>query len=92
MQNISQDVVRNMRIPVPPLDEQHAIVEHIAGETAKLDVVRAATERTIALLAERRSALIAAAVTGCPRLTGCPMGWKLAFRIVTLPCELREIT
>lgn len=36
----------------------------IARETAKLDAVRAATERTVALLKERRSALIAAAVTG----------------------------
>ena len=49
---------------VPPLDEQHAIVAHIAAETAKLDALQAATERTIALLKERRTALIAAAVTG----------------------------
>ena len=45
-------------------DEQRAIVAHIAAETAKLDALRAATERTIALLKERRAALIAAAVTG----------------------------
>ncbi len=51
-------------LPVPPQEEQHAIVDHITRETAKLDAVRAATERTIALLKERRSALIAAAVTG----------------------------
>jgi type I restriction enzyme S subunit len=51
-------------IAIPPHEEQRAIVEHIARETAKLDAVRAATERTIALLKERRSALIAAAVTG----------------------------
>ena len=50
--------------PAPPLCEQAAIAEHIARETAKLDAVRAATERTVALLKERRSALIAAAVTG----------------------------
>jgi type I restriction enzyme, S subunit len=56
--------VAGLRIPVPPPDEQRAIVEHIARVTAKLDAVRAATERTIALLKERRSALIAAAVTG----------------------------
>ncbi len=53
-----------VHLPVPPQQEQRAIVEHIARETAKLDAVRAATERTIALLKERRSALIAAAVTG----------------------------
>jgi type I restriction enzyme S subunit len=51
-------------LPLPPQFEQRAIVEHIARETAKLDALRAATERTIALLKERRSALIAAAVTG----------------------------
>lgn len=51
-------------LPVPPLEEQRAVVTHIARETAKLDAVRAATERTIALLRERRAALIAAAVTG----------------------------
>ncbi len=56
--------VAGLRIPVPPPDEQRTIVDHIARETAKLDAVRAATERTIALLKERRSALIAAAVTG----------------------------
>ena len=49
---------------VPPIDEQRAIVAHIAAETAKLDALRSATERTIALLKERRAALIAAAVTG----------------------------
>lgn len=53
-----------MYLPVPPEQEQRAVVERIARETAKLDAVRAATERTIALLKERRSALIAAAVTG----------------------------
>jgi type I restriction enzyme S subunit len=69
MQNISQDVVQNLWLPVPPQEEQRAIVEHIAHETAKLDAVRAATERTIALLKERRSALITAAVTGQLDLT-----------------------
>ncbi len=54
----------NVEVFLPTLDEQRDIVEHIARETAKLDAVRAATERTIALLKERRSALIAAAVTG----------------------------
>ncbi len=51
-------------LPVPPRDEQCAIVAHIATETAKLDALRTAAERTIALLKERRSALISAAVTG----------------------------
>lgn len=51
-------------LPVPPITEQRAIVAHIAKETAKLDALRSATERTILLLKERRAALIASAVTG----------------------------
>jgi type I restriction enzyme S subunit len=51
-------------LPVPSRAEQAEIVAHIVRETAKLDAVCAATERTIALLKERRSALIAASVTG----------------------------
>jgi len=51
-------------LPVPPMNEQHAIIEHVARETASLDAVRVAIESTIALLKERRAALIAAAVTG----------------------------
>jgi type I restriction enzyme S subunit len=66
---ITGSMVTELRGPHPPLDEQRAIVDHIARETAKLDAVRAATERTIALLKERRSALIAAAVTGQLDLT-----------------------
>lgn len=54
----------NIAVMLPPLDEQQAIVAHITHEAAKIDAVRAATERTIALLKERRAALIAAAVTG----------------------------
>jgi type I restriction enzyme S subunit len=64
MVKISQEHIKNWWIPVPPLTEQAAIVTHVLTETAKLDALRAATERTISLLKERRAALIAAAVTG----------------------------
>ena len=50
--------------PVPPLEEQREIVRHIASEATKIDRLRDATEDSITLLKERRSALIAAAVTG----------------------------
>lgn len=40
--------------PVAPLDEQEAIVAHIGKETGRLAALRMATERTIALLKERR--------------------------------------
>lgn len=61
---LETEALQRLEVPAPSLDEQRAVVAHIARETAKLDAVRAATERTIVLLKERRSALIAAAVTG----------------------------
>ena len=51
-------------LPVPPIEEQRTIVAHVGKETAKLDALHSATERTILLLKERRAALITAAVTG----------------------------
>jgi type I restriction enzyme S subunit len=50
--------------PLPRREEQREIVAYIAAETTKLDTLHAATQRTIALLRERRAALIGAAVTG----------------------------
>ncbi|MFT5328932.1 MAG: type I restriction enzyme S subunit [Parasphingorhabdus sp.] len=50
--------------PVPPIDEQEQIVARIAEERVKIDKLANATERSIGLLKERRSALIAAAVAG----------------------------
>ena len=52
------------RITLPPLVEQFAIVDFIGRETAKLDTLTTEANRAIALLQERRSALISAAVTG----------------------------
>jgi type I restriction enzyme S subunit len=62
--SISATNIKELPIPVPPPDEQHAIVAHIATESARLDALRGAIVRSIALLKERRAALIAAAVTG----------------------------
>ncbi|QTB49354.1 restriction endonuclease subunit S [Burkholderia pseudomallei] len=52
------------KFPIPPVPEQSKIVEFLDAETTKLDNIEAETSRAIALLKERRSALIAAAVTG----------------------------
>ena len=48
----------------PPIDEQSAISAYLKVETRKFDVLSAAAERAVALLKERRAALITAAVTG----------------------------
>ena len=64
MVKISQEHIKNWWIPVPTIAEQRSIRTALAGKTRRIDQTRAATERTIALLKERRAALIAAAVTG----------------------------
>jgi type I restriction enzyme, S subunit len=51
-------------IPVPPLDEQHSISEHLEQELATQDSVIARTEREIALMQEYRTRLTADIVTG----------------------------
>lgn len=53
-----------IRLPRPPVAEQAAITAFLDSETARLDTLRAESERAITLLKERRAALIAAAVTG----------------------------
>ena len=51
-------------MPLPPLAEQQAIAAHLDRETARIDALTAEAERAIALLQERRAALISEAVTG----------------------------
>ena len=51
-------------LPVPPLSEQQRIVTFLNNECEKLENLKAATQRTVDLLKERRAALISAAVTG----------------------------
>ena len=61
---LETEILGRFEIALPPAAEQRAITGYIGHSTSRLDALRAATERTIALLKERRSALIAAAVTG----------------------------
>jgi type I restriction enzyme, S subunit len=61
---ISRSMLGEMRVPLPPCNEQEDIVTHIKSETSAADQLMADAERAITLLQERRSALISAAVTG----------------------------
>ena len=56
--------VRTLTTPVPPLDEQQTIVQHIQQKCLGVDQATAKTRHAIALLKESRTALISAAVTG----------------------------
>jgi len=53
-----------LRIPLPPIAEQHQIVADIRASNATVDAAVDAIDRQAVLLAERRQALITAAVTG----------------------------
>ncbi len=56
--------IASVIIPVPPLVEQHAIMQFLAAESTKFDTLTVEAQRAIDLLQERRTALISAAVTG----------------------------
>jgi type I restriction enzyme S subunit len=55
---------KDIKVVLPPLEEQNTILGFIEAETKKLDTLTTEAERAIALLKERRAALISAAVTG----------------------------
>jgi type I restriction enzyme S subunit len=61
---LEPDRFTTLELFLPPVDEQEALVENVIVETARIDAVISATERTVALLKERHAALIAAVVTG----------------------------
>lgn len=63
-QTIYMPDVAKLMMTLPPLHEQATIIAFLDRATAKLDALRDGAERAIGLLKERRSALIAAAVTG----------------------------
>lgn len=56
--------VKFVEIPLPPLTEQIEIMDFLMSVTNRFDALTAEASQGIALLKERRSALIAAAVTG----------------------------
>ena len=66
--NIGQDQIRDTVILVPPLSEQQQVIRYLADKTTQLAKLYNISVETIELLTERRTALIASAVTGKLRL------------------------
>lgn len=54
----------NFILPIPPREEQQAIVDFLEDERSKIDALIAKAQHAIALAQEHRDALISAAVTG----------------------------
>lgn len=61
---IGWDVLKSMKIGVPPLEERQEIGRYLERMDAEFGALAAEARKNIALLRERRSALISAAVTG----------------------------
>ena len=62
--HFTAEKVERFRLPFPPIDEQRRIANEIDRETAEIDSMLADITELRDLLAERRAAIIAAAVTG----------------------------
>jgi type I restriction enzyme S subunit len=60
---VPDDFVRDFSVAFPPIGEQNAIATFLDRETAKIDALVAEQENLIALLKEKRQAVISHAVT-----------------------------
>ena len=78
-QRVPDEFVRNYKIDLPPLTQQHAITDYLDRETALLDALIAAKKQILELLAEKRQAIIARAVTcgldSCATLRDSGVSW-----------------
>ena len=73
--NISQDKIRSIRVVCPGLAEQTAIADFLDRETGRIDTLVAKKRRLIALLKEKRTALISRTVTrGLPEAAAREFG------------------
>jgi len=62
--SLSQDLLKLLPVPLPPLEEQERIAEYLESVTSSFSALLEHGMKSIELLTERRSALISAAVTG----------------------------
>jgi type I restriction enzyme S subunit len=62
--NIGMNVIENLKIAIPPIEEQTQIVDYIERESNLINEKTNTTQQEIALLKEYRQALIFEAVTG----------------------------
>jgi type I restriction enzyme S subunit len=87
---IYSNTLREVQLPLPPIQEQKAILDYLDRKTAVIDTLIAKKERQIELLQEQRTAVINHAVTkglnphaprkdsGIPWLGQIPAHWELS--------------
>jgi type I restriction enzyme, S subunit len=64
MQNVGQDTIGNLKLPLPGLDAQAALVNSCDAERERIENVIIRIQNQIILLRERRHALVTGVVTG----------------------------
>ena len=62
--NLSLDAIRQLKVGLPSLEEQAAIVQHVMKQREQYDALISTASKLTTTLQERRTALISAAVTG----------------------------
>ena len=62
--NLNSEIIGNVHIVVPPVNEQLKVIEYLDTETARIDTLIAKQEKLIEKLKEYRSSIISHAVTG----------------------------
>ncbi len=62
--SLGQDILKQLSVLSPPLEEQQAIANYLDDKTSKTDTLITKSTKAIELLKERRTALINAVVTG----------------------------
>lgn len=67
--NINQDIVRFLKLVVPPLSEQTAIASYLDEKTAQIDAIVANIEQQITKLTQLSKSLINDVVTGKIKIT-----------------------
>ena len=64
MPNLNAGMVARQRVPVPPLEEQAAVVRYVASEAQRIDLAASRMRQEIELLREYRTRLVAEVVGG----------------------------
>lgn len=97
---LAVDKIQQLRLPVPPPDEQQAIADYLDAETARIDTLIHEKDELIGLLREWRQSVIAEAITkglnkdvamkasDAPWLGNVPKHWevqRLRFRVKLNP-------
>ena len=89
--NISQDIIKKLKLPVPPICEQQAIAAYLDKRCSEIDKAIATQQKRVALLQELKQSIITHAVTrgihpdvplkesGVEWIGNIPEHWEVAF-------------